>query len=96
MHAADILSSENDLQSKVYPNPFENYFTTEFELPKSGEVDIRIYDLNGKLIKHLLNTQGSKGLNIFSFSMEPLAAGNYILEIKLDGMEYATSQINKQ
>ena len=96
IHPADILTVEKNLQSKVYPNPISNYFTTEFELPNSGNVEINIFDIHGKLIKNLLNTQGSKGLNIFSFSMEPLAAGNYVLEIKLNNIVYTSLQINKQ
>jgi hypothetical protein len=42
-------------QVNLFPNPF-NYFTTiQFEIRKSGDVSIKVYELNGKLINSLSN-----------------------------------------
>ncbi len=91
-----IESANNLFEPKIYPNPSANIFTTEFELPSAGNVQISIYDMQGKLIKYLLNTQGQTGLHLFSFSTEPLSKGNYLLEFKFNDEILITEQISKQ
>ncbi len=39
------------LNLKAYPNPFNGRVTLLFNLPQSGEVQLRIYDINGRMVK---------------------------------------------
>ena len=54
-----IIKSFKLLQN--YPNPFNPSTTIEYEIPKSGNVEISIYDLNGRKIKTLLNKYQQQG-----------------------------------
>jgi|WetSurMetagenome_2_1015567.scaffolds.fasta_scaffold14181_1 hypothetical protein len=38
-----------------YPNPFNPSTTITYQIPKTSTVRVRIYDINGQLIKELLN-----------------------------------------
>ena len=44
-----------------YPNPFNPLTTIEFQLPKDGEVQLTVYDINGKRVKRLVNCTKSAG-----------------------------------
>jgi hypothetical protein len=39
----------------LFPNPFSDYSTIQFEIKKSGDISINVYELNGKLINTLIN-----------------------------------------
>ncbi len=45
-----------------YPNPFNPVTNIKFEIPSSQNVLIRIYNLNGKEIKTLINEYKEPGL----------------------------------
>ena len=53
----DIEKMENILHSftlrQNYPNPFNPTTTIEYEIPKSGNVDVAIFDIQGRLIREL-------------------------------------------
>jgi hypothetical protein len=38
-----------------YPNPFNPETTIRFDLPETGDIEISIYDISGKLVKVLIN-----------------------------------------
>lgn len=44
-----------------YPNPFNPNTTIEYELPKAGDVEIKIFNLNGQLVKTLARNQQIQG-----------------------------------
>ena len=44
-----------------YPNPFNPSTTIEYEIPNAGDVEIKIYNINGELVKTLLAQQQSAG-----------------------------------
>ena len=43
--------------SNSYPNPFNPSTTIQFAIPKPESVTLSIYDVHGKLVKHLVNSQ---------------------------------------
>jgi hypothetical protein len=45
-----------------YPNPFNPITTIDFNLTESGNVNLSIYDINGKLVKELVNEDRGEGL----------------------------------
>ena len=47
--------------SQNYPNPFNPETTIEYALPKSGFVEITIFDTNGKLVRQLVSGQQQVG-----------------------------------
>ncbi|MCD4697701.1 MAG: T9SS type A sorting domain-containing protein [Bacteroidales bacterium] len=45
----------------VYPNPFKTTTTIEFKIEKAKQINLSIYNLNGKLIKTLKNEYTERG-----------------------------------
>ena len=43
------------LLSQNYPNPFNPQTTMDFDLPNDSEVNIRIYNITGELVKEMVN-----------------------------------------
>jgi hypothetical protein len=40
---------------QAYPNPFHREVSIQYQVPTSGNVSIKIYDISGKLIRELVN-----------------------------------------
>jgi N-acetylneuraminic acid mutarotase len=73
-----------------YPNPFNPETTIEYVLPKSGNVNISIYNISGQKVKVLKNnfqTAGSYNIqwNGRNSSGQVLPSGVYLLEMVING-----------
>ena len=44
-----------------YPNPFNPSTTIQYEIADAGKIEINIYDLNGRLIKSIVNKYQQAG-----------------------------------
>ena len=64
-----------------YPNPFNEYATISFELFKSSDVRIQLYDLQGKLLKTVCNNLYPAGMNQVILGKEDVKPGLYILKV---------------
>jgi hypothetical protein len=64
-----------------YPNPFNPTTTIKYDLPKSGDVSIRIYDLLGKEI-YSMNEFKLAGSYSFRFDGSNYASGVYFYKIE--------------
>ena len=56
------LEEAGTLQLKVYPNPFSETLTIEFELSQNEEVEIAVFDISGRLIRKF-DQMGIRGVN---------------------------------
>ena len=75
--------------SRSVPNPFTETTSIRFGLPKGGAVTIDVYDVAGKHIASLLNTDKSAGThevlwNGRSSHDTPVPAGTYFYRIALE------------
>ena len=76
------------IKTKIYPNPTTNFIIVELE--KNVNADIKVYDINGKIvIEDKINDENEKQLD-FSF----LKQGNYLLNINIADKQ-SVYQINK-
>ena len=76
----------------VFPNPFYNQTTIEFEIPLSTSINIQLYDLNGRVLQHLLsNVHYEAGKHRLTIESQELQAGIYYLN-----MVSNTSQLVKR
>lgn len=55
-HPGDVPASgpARPIRARAYPNPFNPGTTIEYELLSPGDVGIHIYDVAGRLVRHLL------------------------------------------
>ena len=88
-----ISDIENELNSKVYPNPIANTFNVEFPLNESCNLNIAIVDSYGRTVKALYNGNGTTGDNVFSFDKSNLSSGIYFLTIKSSNQTIKTEKI---
>jgi hypothetical protein len=65
-----------------YPNPFNPKTNFEFDLPKSENVNITIYNMLGQEVKILLNEFKNPGTYRVDFDASSLSSGTYIYRIK--------------
>ncbi|MBN2009003.1 T9SS type A sorting domain-containing protein [candidate division KSB1 bacterium] len=73
-----------------YPNPFNPSTTIAYSLSQQSLIQITIYNLNGQLIKTLINQQQAPGYytvvwNATDEKNNPVSSGMYIYKIEADG-----------
>ena len=70
-----------------YPNPFNPVTTLRYDLPKDALVNITIYDMMGRIIKTMVNTEQTAGYksvqwNATNDTGSPVSAGIYLYMIQ--------------
>ncbi len=82
---------------KIYPNPFKTQTTIEFEINKEKQIDISIYNLNGKHIQTIENKEFSPGTYKFIWlgtdkNGKEVKAGLYLVRL-LTGRHVITKPV---
>ena len=70
---------------KVYPNPVSTYANVEYNLKRTSNVRIDIYDLSGKLINSEKINNQHPGEHTYNFNVNNYNKGTYILSITANG-----------
>ena len=71
---------------KVYPNPFSYKLNFEFEPVNDTRAILEIYNVNGQLIKRLMDKQVAGGVrNHVEYTPVDINPGIYIYKLNLDG-----------
>ena len=70
-----------------YPNPFNPVTTISYQIPDDGFVNVSIYDMRGRVVKTLVNSQQSHGNKFFSWNATDnrnrlVPAGVYLYKIE--------------
>ena len=65
-----------------YPNPFNPTTILKYEISKSSNVKLTIYNVLGQIVKTLVNEEKSPGKYSVSFNAESLSSGIYFYTIK--------------
>jgi hypothetical protein len=79
----ELNTSANE--ATVFPNPvLEDYYRVKLDLPLSGMLQIKLLDINGRLVKDIFSVHAVKGQNLFSFNKGALASGSYIVSMLLN------------
>ena len=74
---------------KLYPNPGQDLFRTEFTLDEALPLRIVLYNAQGASVKTLFEGHAQAGENVFSFNRSNLPSGTYVLSV------YARSALMK-
>lgn len=65
-----------------YPNPFNPVTKIKYDIPLNGNVSIKIYDINGRLINTLINEYKTAGRYEIDFNGKNLSSGLYYYKIE--------------
>lgn len=88
-------SSNPDIDVKVFnldqnhPNPFNPTTTISFAIPSSELVNLTVYDMLGREVAVLVNSQKDAGSYKVQFDASNLAAGIYIYRLKAGRFEHS-------
>ncbi len=75
-----------------YPNPFNSSTTISYDLPTACHLSLRIYDVNGHLVKILQNGHQTAGHHSISWdgtnkNKVPVVSGLYFVRLHAEGFE---------
>jgi tetratricopeptide (TPR) repeat protein len=70
--------------SQNYPNPFNPSTTIRYQIPKSGIVTLKVYDILGKEVATLVNENKAEGSYDFTFNASRFASGVYIYQLRVN------------
>ena len=84
---SSVLSIENEnVNFYVYPNPYRENTTINYELKEGSKMNIEVYSINGQKIYEIFNGQQKAGNYRYDFNAKRLGfpAGTYILKIDIN------------
>jgi len=93
-HFASVLKTFTLLQN--YPNPFNPTTTIEYQLPKTGNVEIRIFNINGQLVKILENTEQAAGAHKIVWDATNNSGGTVASGLYVYQVSFENSILNKK
>jgi hypothetical protein len=64
-----------------YPNPFNPSTSIKFSLPSFARVEIRVFDVTGRIVLDILPTDMQPGLHSLKFDASNLASGSYFYTV---------------
>jgi hypothetical protein len=67
-----------------YPNPFNPSTSIKFQIPSSGFVSLKVYDLLGREVSTLISEYKSAGNYEIEFSASELTSGIYVYQLRAD------------
>ena len=81
-----------------YPNPFNPITSLGYDLPDNGFVNITIYDLNGRVIRTLVNSYKMAGYHLIEWNAtngknEPVSQGIYVYTIQTGGIRKSKKMV---
>lgn len=79
-----MISSEVPDSYKLlnnYPNPFNPITKIRFQIPKTSNVEIKIFDITGKNIANLVNSILKEGVYEYSFDASAFSSGIYFVRM---------------
>lgn len=81
----DVTASNFSIN--VYPNPFREQVNLTYELERSAQVHVAVYDITGKQVATLVNGQQGAGKHIQTMDGNNynMPAGTYFIRLNVDG-----------
>ena len=80
---SDIHDPESFTLLESYPNPFNPHATIAYSLAQDGKTDIRVYDVQGKLVDVLFHGFQTAGSHKLLFKANNLSSGVYICRLQI-------------
>lgn len=82
-------------QLTVFPNPVQDQTTITYELPKSGNVSVEVFDVLGKKVNEIANEYQQKGSYTYSLDVAKsgLSNGVYLINVSIEGQVAASEKV---
>jgi hypothetical protein len=80
----EVLPVKLENSFSVFPNPAHEFLKIKMQLDSPADAKIRLFDLNGKLIRVLSTRALIKGDNELQMDISGIISGEYIIEIESD------------
>lgn len=89
-YSNEVVVRVKDLQKDFllltnYPNPFKSLSTLNYNLPASGIVHLKVFDILGKEVATLVNGFQRSGMYSTVFNAEKLGKGIYFCKLSFEG-----------
>jgi hypothetical protein len=83
------VGSENEIPKLFklydnYPNPFNPVTKIKFDIPQTGFVKLKVYDITGKEVASLINGELKAGTYEYQFNAVNLSSGVYFYRIEAE------------
>lgn len=75
-----------------YPNPFNPSTTISYQVTRPGNLAIRVYDLQGRLVSTLVNQEHPTGNHQLSWDASALPSGTYFYRLEAEGKSVQTKK----
>ncbi len=90
---ADVGTPATYSLSDAYPNPFNAATTLTVNLPASSELQVTVYNLQGRHVAELANGSYTTGTHRFTFDASTLASGLYFVRATAPGQFEQTQKL---
>ncbi|MDP8237954.1 MAG: T9SS type A sorting domain-containing protein, partial [Candidatus Hatepunaea meridiana] len=71
--------------TSAYPNPFNSMMSVGFSLSEAAQVQLNVYDLNGRHVSQLASGHHQAGIHTAVFDGSNLASGVYMIRYEAAG-----------
>ena len=93
MEGGEILGGNN---MEVYPNPYQDEVTITFKVEETTNATLSVYDLVGRKLVTILDTQVPDGIYNYTKNLGELAPGVYIVKLSVENGTPSFERIIKQ
>jgi uncharacterized lipoprotein YddW (UPF0748 family) len=90
--ANNIVPAEYKLEQN-YPNPFNPVTRIKYNIPESGKVELRVYDMLGREAAELVNEYKTAATYEVQFNGEKLASGVYIYQLRVNNKQFSGKMV---
>jgi hypothetical protein len=73
------------LNIAVWPNPVSSIATASITLANASNLDVRLFDVNGKEVKNIFSGEAPSGMRSMAIDLSGLASGSYIIAARIPG-----------
>jgi hypothetical protein len=76
--------------SQNFPNPFNPSTTIQYNVPKAGNVEVKIFDIQGRLVRSLVKSYQQAGAHSLIWDSRSstgltVSSGTYLCQVMFDG-----------
>lgn len=100
LNASTNINDDDNLEydfilSQNFPNPFNATTVIRYQLPASGFISLKIFDLLGNEIETIINQEQQAGFYQIDFNSQNLSSGIYFYRLTLHGKNLFHSSTHK-